>query len=279
MLTLNKNSVGEFTTVVRSPKSAPSFNGERYEAKQYLYDTELNEWVSFYWVDVPFRSDGGGVQCMWLDNNADADDKEHFGIKLTSQNLGDGKAKAAAFAMYQRQKEAAKESCAPPVHGMCCFKYYNKTNHCITTYWGYLSCVASDVGCIEECPYSMDRFNDYVTEQMHKWDKYDEISDILDDMGIYSRNILNDIASDIGLHPDDCNFFEWCEHNGHEQYTGLLDLKEKLNNIDIRHVQNDWQSLGTPGYNRSMGGDLHPANMGYWNGELVCIDFGYHCVQ
>ena len=279
MLTLKKNSVGEFATVVRSPKSAPSFNGERYEAKQYLYDTELNEWVSFYWVDVPFRSDGGGVQCMWLDNNADADDKEQFGIKLTSQNLGDGKAKAAAFAMYQRQKEAAKEYCAPPVHGMCCFKYYNKTNRCITTYWGYLSCVASDVGCIEECPYSMDRFNDYVTEQMHKWDKYDEISDILDDMGIYSRNILNDIAGDIGLHPDDCNFFDWCDSNGHEQYTGLHNLKETLNNINISHVQNDWQSLGTPGYNRSMGGDLHPANMGYWNGELVCIDFGYHCVQ
>lgn len=279
MLTLKKNSVGEFATVVRSPKSAPSFDGQKYAPKQYLYDTELNEWVSFYWVDVPFRSDNGGAQCMWLDNNADEEAAEQFGIKLTSQNLGDGKAKAAAFAMYQRQREAAKESCAPPVHGMCCFKYYNKELRCVNTYWGYLSCVAGCVGEIEESSDSMNEYDSYVSEQVYKWDKYDEISDALDEMGIYSRNILNDIAGEIGPHPDDCNYHDWCDENGYDMYDGVGNLRETLRSIDISHVQNDWQSIGTSGCHRTMGGDLHNNNLGYWDGNLVCIDFGYHCVQ
>lgn len=279
MTTLQKNFVGEFTTVVRSPKSAPSFDGQKYTPKQYLFDAELNEWVSFYWIDAPFRSDCGGAQCMWLENNAEEENSEEFGIKLTSQNLGDGKAKAAAFAMYQRQEAAAKESCAPPVHGMCCFKYYNKGNRSVTTYWGYLSCVASSVGEIEASDDSTCEYESYLSEQSDKWEKYDEISDLLDGMGIYSRSILNDIAGEIGPHPDDCNYHDWCDDNGYEQYFGKQDLYENLRNIDISHVQNDWQSLGTPGYHRNMGGDLHASNMGYWDGNLVCIDFGYHCVQ
>jgi hypothetical protein len=279
MTILQKNSTGEFNTIVRSPKSAPSFDRQKYKPKQYLFDADLNEWVSFYWVDVPFRGDNGGAQCMWLENNAEEDNEEEFGIKLTAQNIGDGKAKAAAFAMYQRQKAAAEAFCAPPVHGMCCFKYYNKENRSVTTYWGYLSCVAGSVGDIEECDDSMCEYNSYVTEQMHKWDKYDEISDLLDGMGIYSRSILNDIAGEIGSHPDDCNFHDWCDDNGYEQYNGKNNLYENLRNIDISHVQNDWHAIGILGCHRTMGGDLHASNMGYWNGELVCIDFGYHCVQ
>jgi hypothetical protein len=114
---------------------------------------------------------------------------------------------------------------------------------------------------------------------MHKWDKYDEISDLLDEMSVYSRSILNDIAGEIGPHPDDCNYYDWCDNNGYEQYFGKQNLYENLRNIDISHVQNDWQSIGTPGYHRAMGGDLHASNMGYWDGNLVCIDFGYHCIQ
>jgi hypothetical protein len=279
MTTLQKNFVGELTTVVRFPKSAPSFDGQQYVPYQYLFDKELNEWVSFYWIDAPFRSDSGGAQCMWLENNAEENNEEHFGIKLTCQNLGDGKAKAAAFAMYQRQGAAAKESCAPPVHGMCCFKYYNKGKGSVTTYWGYLSCVAEGVGYLSECDDSMEEYNNYISEQSDKWDKYDEVSDLLDEMGVYSKRILADIAGDIGPHPDDCNFHDWCDENGYEQYAGLFDLRENLRNIDISHVQNDWQPIGTPGCNRYMGGDLHASNMGYWHGDLVCIDFGYHCVE
>jgi hypothetical protein len=278
MTTLQKNNVGNFATVVRSPKSAPSFDNQKYKPNQYLFDTELNVWVSFYWIDAPFRSDSSGKQSVWLDNNAEEDNANEFGIKLTAQNLGEGKAKAAAFAMYQRQEAAAKESCAPPVHGMCCFKYYNKERRSVTTYWGYLSCVACDVDSVEESYDSKCTFNDYLSEQVDKWEKYDEISDALDAMGIYSRNILKDIASEIGLHPDDINFHEWCDENGYEQYEGVGNLRRSLENINIDHVQSDWSLIGVTTRHRSMGGDLHQANIGYWNGDLVCIDFGHHCI-
>jgi hypothetical protein len=285
MTLLVKNNVGDLCSVVKpSSNPAPSFDGQQYAPIQYLYDTELNEWVSFYWVDHHLHSDDGGAQCIWLINNAEIDNEDHFGIKLTSINLSGNKAKVAAYAMYQRQKLAASKELAPPVHGMCCFKAYNKNTQELHTYWGYLSSVA-DTDAVSDyyvCADDCDEYLDYLGNQEEKHSKAEEIRDSLEDLGIYGRDvdrIMDSIYCEIGLHPDDICFSDWCEENGYEVLDGLSNLRDSLSDLSIAGLQQDFNPIGTP-FNRGwMGNDLHKRNLALWRGELVAIDFGYHCVQ
>ena len=280
MTLLDRNDCGKFATVVRVPKSAPSFDGQEHTPVQYLYDEELQEWVSFYWMDKKIRVSGGGAQSDWLENNADANDATEFGLKITTECLGNGTAKSAAFAMYQRQKAAAEIGCAPPVHGMCCVKAYDKKNKRLTTYWGYLSCVAYDVGCVSEDSDALSEYEAYVSEQADKWEKYDEIDSLLDDMGIYANRIRCDIQAEIGEHPDNLDYETWCEDNGYSPFEGVSNLRRNLRGIDLTDFQSDWDKIGVvfESDERQMGGDLHRNNIGYWNDDVVCIDFGHHCI-
>ena len=279
MPTITKNNTGIFRSIVKvATKPTPSFPKQKYVPDQYLWDDELKEWVSFYWLSRNWDSDASGAQCFWLDNNAQVNNSDEFGIKITSQNLGESKAKSAAFAMYQRQRLAAEEGLAPPVHGMCCFRYYNKVFNEVRTYWGYLSCRA-DTESIEMDNDVRNEFDEYYREQQYKWQKLDEVESLLYDMGVGSA-VLNNIKEDIGEHPDSLDFHDWCLDNEREEYYGFDDLKESLQNLSICGLQNDYRPIGeTYACCRGMDGDLHSRNIAMWNGDLVSIDFGYHCVE
>ena len=70
-------SVGELKSVVRPVTGkAPSFEGEQFKAKSYVFDAELNEWVSFYWILAHSANrDSCGNQCDWYDNNAEVENE------------------------------------------------------------------------------------------------------------------------------------------------------------------------------------------------------------
>lgn len=281
MTALAKNNAGNIVSSVRvAPHAAPSFEGQKHTPSQYIYDEELNEWVSFYWVDRAFRSDDHGAQCIWLDNNAESNLDNEFGIKLTNYNTNKkANAKVAAYAMYQRQKIAADRGLAPPVHGMCCFKYFNKHANELVTYWGYLTGVASYVGDLEENQDALDDFNAYYREQEERHEKLDKIEEILSSLDIYRiERHIEPIRENLGPHPDDLDFHQWCDEQDFSPYAGVDDLRRELECLSLAGCQSDWNELGIKfDYNQRMGGDLHPRNIGYWNGDLVCIDFGYHC--
>lgn len=278
-------SVGELKSIVRPVTGkAPSFEGERYKAKSYVFDTELNEWVSFYWIPcIDSRHDGNGNQCDWYHNRAEEDNEEHFGIKLTDQNLGEGNAKAAALAMYQRQKMAAENDLAPPVHGMCCVKFYSKNSSEVITKWGYLTSCAHIDCDFGDNPNSLAAFEEFLDECRAEWDKLDELENYLSDCDWISSRIQNKILDyareEMNYpHPDDADFESWC-HDNDMPIHDLEDLESNLNNLDVCGLQHDFYPLGRkyPG-GTWMGFDLHEQNIGLWKGKIVCIDFGHHCL-
>jgi hypothetical protein len=285
MTTITRNDVGNIVGVVKPIKNtAPSFEEQKYKPTAYIFDKELNEWVSFYWMTTEeYHTNGGGTQCCWISNNAHVNNANHFGIKLTAQNLGTGNAKAASLAMYQRQKLAAEHGLAPPVHGLCCVKVWNKTNNKVNIFWGYLSCRA-ELGMISENPEVLAEFEVYLDECREKWDRFDEISQMLDDTDWLSlttqRRVLADIGDDIGImHPDDISFFDWCHDKGYEPLD-IGDLKYELCSLDASGLQHDFFPIGSKYPKKSyMGSDLHEGNVGLWQGNPVCIDFGYHCLD
>ena len=288
-LTTNHETAGNLCVAWRGVKCAPSFDGQIYDPRAYLWDTELQEWVSFYWSDHRVSHDGAGAQSIWLENGASVDNEDEFGIKLTSRRVQEGSnAKAAAFAMYQRQKAAAEHGAAPPVHGMCCFKVYDKVRSEVITYWGYLSCVAEVNEDLEYSQEALDAWDNLCSEYESKREHLDAIESALDDLGFTGRcaaNFIRQITDDCGLvDPDDMDRDEWmrerADDGDFELYDGMSDLKETLSDICLDGYQSDWKPIGTTldGY-YSMGGDLHACNVGYWQGNLVAIDFGYHCMN
>jgi hypothetical protein len=278
-------SVGELKSVVRPVTGkAPSFEGERFKAKSYVFDAELNEWVSFYWILTDSANrDGCGNQCDWYDNNAEVENEEHFGIKLTDQNLGTSNAKAAALAMYQRQKLAADNGLAPPVHGMCCVKFYRKDSSKIGTTWGYLSSRAIIDFDPGENPESLDAFECYLEECRNAWDKYDELESYLEScdwIDSYNQSrMLSDARDCVGYpHPDDVSFSEWCYDNEMPVHD-LNGLQEELSDLYASGLQHDFYPIGHKyPEDTNMGYDLHEQNVGLWQGKIVCIDFGHHCL-
>jgi hypothetical protein len=286
MTTLVKNNVGNLCSIVKpSSNPAPSFDGQEYVPIQYLYDTELNEWVSFYWTNYRIFGSSSGAQCLWLDNNAEVDNEEQFGIKLTSINLSGNKAKVAAYAMYQRQKKAAEEDLAPPVYGMCCFKTYDKDRQELNTYWGYLSCVGDTESVLETFMDADDceEYQEYLYQQQDKHEQAASIKESLENLDIYGRaldRIMDSIYEEIGLHPDDICFSDWCDQNGYSNMIdGFCELRDCLESLSIAGLQRDWNPIGNVFDCSHMGGDLHKRNLALWQGELVAIDFGHHCVQ
>lgn len=283
MLTQGVNNAGSIVSkVIPGSRLAPSFAGEKYSATAYVYDTEMEEWVSFYWLDKPIQTTDGGAQCEWIKNNAHADDPDQFGIKLTSLTVGDGTVKSAAFAMYQRQQRAAEEGFAPPVHGMCCAKYYDKGNQRIDVYWGYLSCVADMDGCPTN-PDAEYEYEQYCDQRKALQDCRESIANILDNesavTGRQMRNILEAVDENLDCPKYTMGFNSWCAENGHE-LVDTSDLSDELCNISLIGLQNDWHPVGYVfEYGSKMGGDLHANNVGMWDGRLVCIDFGYHSVM
>jgi hypothetical protein len=282
--TITRNNVGNIVSVVKPIKhTAPSFEEQMYKPTAYIFDKELNEWVSFYWMTKnEYNTSGGGTQCSWIKNNAHVNNANHFGIKLTAQNLGTGNAKTAALAMYQRQKLAAEHGLAPPVHGLCCVKVWNKADNKVFTLWGYLSCRA-EMGVIGENPDALAEFEFHLDECREKWDRFDEISEMLDDTEWLSlstqREALANISNDLGTHPDDLSFFDWCHENDYDPLD-IGDLKDELLSLDASGLQHDFFTIGSKYPDRSyMGGDLHEGNVGLWQGNPVCIDFGYHCLN
>lgn len=282
--TISRNNVGNLVSVVKpSNRTAPSFEGQKYKPTAYLFDEELNEWVSFYWMTAEeYFTSGGGTQCTWMKNNAHVNNENHFGIKLTAQNHGTGNAKAASLAMYQRQKLAAENDLAPPVHGLCCVKVYSKAENKVVTFWGYLSCRA-ELECIDDNPDSLAEFEEYLEECREKWERYEEIENMLEDiswLSSYAQNrALGYIKEDIGDHPDDLDFRGWCYDNDKDALD-IGDLREELTNLDAQGLQHDFFPLGSKYPSHSyMGGDLHDNNIGLWKGTPVCIDFGYHCLS
>jgi hypothetical protein len=284
--TIKRNNVGNLTTVVRPlDKSAPSFEGQKYKPTAYLFDEELNEWVSFYWMTAEeYYSNAGGTQCTWIHNNAQVNNESHFGIKLTAQNHGTGNAKSAALAMYQRQKLAAEHDLATPVHGLCCMKVFSKAENNVVTFWGYLSCRAQ-MDCIGENPEALAAFEEYVDEFHEKWKKIEEIEDMLDNTewisGRTQNRVLDFIKEDMGCyeHPDDLSFYDWCNDNDYNPLD-IGDLKDELFDLDASGLQHDFFPIGSK-YPRGsyMGSDLHEGNVGMWGSNVVCIDFGYHCLN
>lgn len=282
--TITRNNVGNLVSVVKpNNRTAPSFEGQKYKPTAYLFDEELNEWVSFYWMTAEeYFTNGGGTQCTWMKNNAHVNNENHFGIKLTAQNHGTGNAKAASLAMYQRQKLAAEHDLAPPVHGLCCVKVYSKAENKIVTFWGYLSCRA-ELECIDDNPDSLAEFEEYLEECREKWERYEEIENMLDDtcwISSYAqKRALDSIKEDIGDHPDDLDFRGWCYDNDKDALD-IGDLRYELTNLDAQGLQHDFFPVGSKYPNHSyLGGDLHDANVGLWKGKPVCIDFGYHCLS
>lgn len=284
--TITRNNVGNLVSVVKpNTRTAPSFEGQKYKPTACVFDEELNEWVSFYWLpSEEYYTNAGGTQCTWMNNNAQVNNENHFGIKLTAQNHGTGNAKTAALAMYQRQKLAAEHGLAPPVHGLCCVKGYNKAERKIITFWGYLSCRA-EMDCIGENPESLAAFEEYLDECREKWDKIEEIEAMLDDVswisGRTQSRVLDFIKEDMGCydHPDDISFYDWCSDNDYEPLD-IGDLKDELGDLDASGLQHDFFPIGSKYPNGSyMGSDLHEANVGLWGGNVVCLDFGYHCLN
>jgi len=281
--TIKRNSVGDLVSVVKPIKTPPSFDGQKYNPAAYLFDKELNDWVSFYWITQKEYSDNGcGSQCSWLRNDAHVNNENHFGIKLTAQNLGSGNAKTAALAMYQRQKLAAEHGLAPPVHGLCCVKVWNEEYKRVTTFWGYLSCRA-ELGSIGENPDALYDFDMYTSEIRHQWDQLDKIEELLDNsewVPLHTqKRIIVDLRNHLDIHPDDLSFYDWCYENDYEPLD-IGSLKEDLRAIDTKGLQHDFFPIGSKYPNNSyMGGDLHEGNVALWKDKAVCIDFGYHCLE
>jgi spore germination protein YaaH len=71
----------------------------------------------------------------------------------------------------------------------------------------------------------------------------------------------------------------------HNTSTGIYNLRSKLNVLrlkkrhlsDIVACSNNAGAIDTSKWR--LGADLHSDNVGMYQGHLVCIDFGYHCVM
>ena len=277
---------GVVVSCVRVPKSAPSFPNQEFTPTSYVFDEELNEWVSIYFLsDDGFpHYTSGGAQCVWFDNGAQQHNANEFGIKLTSINLGNSTAKIAAYAMYQRQQVAADRGVAPPVHGMCCFKWYDTMNQMLHTFWGYLSSVAdteADVSLNADSEYE---YRSYVMEIERMAEKMDAIIEALDELDITHRQrdrIVDSIYEEVNfVSIDDIpSFEEWCHDNDMEIHD-LDDLRNGLNDVSIAGLQHDWSPINCKfDAGATLGGDLHRGNVADWQGNIVCIDFGFHCVE
>lgn len=276
---------GDICSIIKTnAKPIPSFDRQKYKPVSYVFDDEIKEWVSVYFHSGPnLPTTGGGAQCIWLRNNAQIDDVYEFGIKLTSMNLGASSAKIAAYAMYQRQQLAAKHGLAPCVHGMCCFKWYDVNDKSVQIYWGYLTSIADTDSC--DFPINENaehRFNKYCKELQHIKDEIDSVASILDGIttGRQYTRIMENIYEELDyVDPDRLDFHDWCNDNDENPYD-FDGLREGLNDLSIQGLQHDYQPIGSVYPDGAMmGGDLHYNNVGLWQGDLVCIDFGYHCVE
>jgi hypothetical protein len=90
--------------------------------------------------------------------------------------------------------------------------------------------------------------------------------------------IIANLRNDLGCHPDDISFYDWCQDNDYESLD-IGVLKDKLSQLDCEGLQHDYFSFGMKyPCNSFMGDDIHESNVALWKDKPVCIDFGYHCL-
>lgn len=257
--------------------------------------------VSVYEIKNPFLlSDENGCQTDFFTNHAEVGNRKQFGIKLFRTSI-------EAFGAFERQSIAAKKGFAPPVGTMIQWKCGRWSR------WGYQTCLADC--CIEAQLVARVLCHDEALELYDAWKNHplsgavgtleNNINEFLRDGSMnlmytkeYKRKDESLLNRDWRISYETGSWMP--RYNIEHLYTDSSKSKLRLGlrSISCTGLQYDnlWELHDDGNYsfarNRrlmlgkkwkrkdrcTLGGDLHTANVGLWNGKPVCIDFGFHCV-
>lgn len=223
-------------------------------------------------------TNGDGCQSSFFRNGAKVNTLDEFGIKIFNTSV-------EAFAAYQRQKIAAKAKLAPPVGVMV--RWIIRSKKGTVNRWGYETGIA-DISS-KSVRLAMLRANPLADEDYRNfmrgfapsstlytphsvnvyWEMVDEhfielgysLHSVNDDLG-HTQGSLCERLSKLNIVGTQYDDISGVDSYGNEAWENKrLRLGEKINTRDDMY----------------MGGDLHEGNVGLWNGNVVAIDFGYHC--
>lgn len=239
-----------------------TFDGSLYLYDEVFFDEELNQEVAFY-ENLPYniRTQCSAGSCaLFIWNNAEPNNDHQYGIKIFDYGTEE-KCKEEAYNSFLRQKAAARESLAPPAHFM--IKVYRNGRMC----WGYTTSVAEDTTYVLLPEVEADdMYQEYVAS--FNLDKEYAISNLSNVLKCYNLTDIQNDANDLMDKLQESypmSFEAWLCYNEYN-IVDVYPLKCKLEMVELV-INGDVVYLG---------GDLHGGNIGYYKGNLVCVDFSHH---
>lgn len=241
--------------------------------------------IKIYTFDTSPISNESGCQTNFYTNNASVNNSNEFGIKMFNTSV-------EAFAAYQRQKIASDAGLAPPVGAMVRWIIRKNFRGKTVNRWGYETCIADCSDHARTCatilgsPIISRVYFEFMRQMGYrKFLGKESVTNFYADWESVYNNQLKDaiVFADL-TDTDPFSPFSYLADK-HSMKHRLASLSivgtqyDDLAEVDMGSGWNDRLRLGqtwTSDDGASMNSDLHRGNIGLWNGEPVCIDFGYH---
>jgi hypothetical protein len=261
-----------------------TFDGMQWVPYGTYFDTELQCQVDLFHPtdDMLRRITDSGSQWLFFMNNANRNNDNQYAIKILKYPYRSSQdtSREEAFSTFQRQQLASLAGLAPPCQRMVKIMGKDKENR-PKVYWGYTTSVASNIGEYGSAECYEDEFQDWYHEKRQAWDAIESLRSAYDNLISYCSDVedMTDeaeqtVEENYPSHIESVE--EYCEWRG---YDLCGDLKESLENVDISGTQVYHEALGVVYTTGHLGSDLHSANIGTYQGNTVCIDFGYHSIS
>lgn len=252
--------------------SYPHFTSTRTMTHPIMGDVKVYEMRG-----MPVSRDSG-CQSDFFPNGAEVNNPNQYAIKMFNTSI-------EAYAAWQRQKIAADEGLAPPVGKMVLWIVRPRTNKARTrNRWGYESCNAD---CSVHARLCAEILGSPVIQGMYL--NYIRFYGLRSMSKSSVKKFWKSIDADVN---EESNWMD--SFNAIDAVRDPMSLKYRIMELDIGNTQYDdlsetdtsedaWKNprlrLGetwNEDDNPYMMNDLHRGNLGLWNGNPVCIDFGYH---
>ena len=259
-----------------------TFDGMQWVPYGTYYDTELKMQVDLYHPtdDMLKRISDSGSQWAFFSNNANTEDDDQFAIKVLRHPYYGGVDKSEAFSTFQRQALAYDSGVAPPVHRMIKVMGKDKENK-PKVFWGYTTSVADSIGEYGSADGYQDEFDDWYHEKTQAWSAFEDLRNAYDNLTSHCSDVTDrsegveaELEEMYPAHIESVE--EYCEWRGIDLCG---DLQSSLENLDIAGTQVYHEPLGIVYTSGCLGSDLHSGNIGIYQGNVVCIDFGYHSIS
>jgi hypothetical protein len=238
-----------------------SFENALFSPVSSYYDETLGEEVADYGeLVLTFTQFTEGTVALFIYNNAEPHNDLEYGIKVFDYGT-EKDCKEEAYNSFIRQKAAAKEGLAPPAHFMV--RVTKKGRVC----YGYTTSVAdyTQYVLLPEVEAS-GMYDDYVI--CFEIDKKEAINNTTRITQIDSFNSLHEVADNLLAELEEINpmdFDAWACYNEYD----IVDTYQLQSKLEAVQVSIDGREV-------YLGGDLHSGNIGYYKGDLVCVDFSHH---